>query len=87
MFLQILKNVWLVRVYANVTVTIRWALTPAHVELATHLPVMDSVALVSYKCRLYTDVQVSTLFKNRGPKFIRELCCYINLIIFVINFV
>ena len=47
-YLQIWMNVELVLVYVNITVKIQWALTPAHVKLATHLPVMESVALVRY---------------------------------------
>lgn len=47
--LQMLTNVGLVLAYASITVQTLWALTPAHAELATHLPVMESVALVSYK--------------------------------------
>ena len=41
-----LMNVGLVRVYVRISAQTRWALTPAHAELATHLPIMVSVALV-----------------------------------------
>lgn len=76
--LQMLKNVGPVRVYVRISAETRWALTSAHAELATHLPIMGSVALVSYKsmhaCICLGLCARSCLLVSH-EKFIRELCC------------